>query len=181
MTLSSMLAAGQPAPVRSGAGSPTPSCQRESGRMPRGGYTAGRPSPVRSGAECRTCPLRSQCIAAKGRSGTAWCMIHRTRKASCRRHGRCSRAPPTTNIERDAWRWNTGWPDWSSWASASPAISAGSRRGVPAVSGGYSGQPDPGGGQNRAVGQCRRRSGYAHRAVTSVPFISDVQAVSHGS
>ena len=32
-----------------------------------------------------------------------------------------------TNIERAEWWWNTGWPDWSSWESASPAISAGSR------------------------------------------------------
>ena len=28
-----------------------------------------------------------------------------------------------TNIERGEWWWNTGWPDWSIWASASPAIS----------------------------------------------------------
>ena len=32
------------------------------------------------------------------------------------------------DIERDAWRWNTGWPDWCSWGFGSPAISAGSRR-----------------------------------------------------
>ena len=36
--------------------------------MPRGGYTACRPFQF-DGAECRTCPLRSQCIAAKGRKG----------------------------------------------------------------------------------------------------------------
>ena len=28
-----------------------------------------------------------------------------------------------TNIERAEWWWNTGWPGWSSWAFASPAIS----------------------------------------------------------
>ena len=28
-----------------------------------------------------------------------------------------------TNIERAEWWWNTGWPDWSIWASASPATS----------------------------------------------------------
>ena len=34
---------------------------------------------------------------------------------------------------------------------------------IPVVSGGHGGQPDPGGGQNRAVGQCRRRRGSPPR------------------
>ena len=34
---------------------------------------------------------------------------------------------------------------------------------IPTVSGGHGGQPDPGGGQNRAVGQCRRRRGSPPR------------------
>ena len=34
---------------------------------------------------------------------------------------------------------------------------------IPAVSGGHGGQPDPGGGQNRVVGQCRRRRGSPPR------------------
>ena len=33
-----------------------------------------------------------------------------------------------TNIERAEWWWNTGWLDWSIWASASPAISDAPRR-----------------------------------------------------
>ena len=52
------------------------------------------------GAVCRVCPLRSQCIAAKGRKGRR-VLIHP--QPCCRRHGRCSRAMPTTSIERDGW------------------------------------------------------------------------------
>ena len=78
------------------------------------------------GAVCRTCPLRSQCIAAKGRKGRR-VLIH-PQEGLLQEAGLCSRAPPTTSTERDAWRWNTGWPDWCSWGFGSPAISAGSRR-----------------------------------------------------
>ena len=46
----------------------------------------------------------------------------------CSRPERCSRALTMTNIERAEWWWSTGWRGWSSWAFASPDISAGSRR-----------------------------------------------------
>ena len=127
------------APVRRDR-SPTPSCRRESGRMARGGYTACRPSSS-TGPNVGHVPCGPSASQPRAGRGGGW--IHPQEGLQ---EARCSRAPPDASA-----RWNTGWPDWCSWASASPAISAGSRR-FP-VSGGYSGQPDPGGGQNRAVGQ----------------------------
>ena len=61
------------APVRRGK-PPTTSCRRD------GGLTAwDRVHRLRAfqfdGAECMTCPLRSQCIPAKGRKGR-WVLIH---------------------------------------------------------------------------------------------------------
>ena len=72
------------------------------------------------GSECMTCPLRSQCISAKGRKGR-WVLIL-PQEPCCSRPGHCNKAPGMTNTERAEWWWNTGWPDWSIWASASPAI-----------------------------------------------------------
>ena len=54
------------------------------------------------GAVCWVCPLRSQCIAAQGRQGRR-VLIHPQDSPCCRRHERCSRALPTTSIERDGW------------------------------------------------------------------------------
>ena len=104
---------------------PTPSCRRESGRTAGGGFTACRPSsstgPNVGHVHCG--PSASQPRGAGG--GGCWSI---PRKPCCSRPERCSKALTMTNIERAEWWWNTGWPDWSSWAFASPAISAGSRR-----------------------------------------------------
>ena len=78
------------------------------------------------GAVCRTCPLRSQCIAAKGRKGRR-VLIH-PQEGLLQEARALQRSAAYDEYRRAAWRWNTGWPDWCSWASVSPAISAGSRR-----------------------------------------------------
>ena len=113
------------------------------------------------GAECRTCPLRSQCIAAKGRKGRR-VLIHppgrppaggtgvaaerRLRRVSSATRGGGTPVGPTGPV---------GHPPVPLFRQGQDAI--------PTVPGGYSGQPDPGGGQNRPVGQCRRRSGSPPR------------------
>ena len=53
------------------------------------------------GAVCGVCPLRSQCIAAQGRKGRR-VLIH-PQEGMLHRPGPCSKAPPTTSIERDGW------------------------------------------------------------------------------
>ena len=78
------------------------------------------------GAECRTCPLRSQCIAAKGRKGRR-VLIH-PQEGLLQEARALQQSAAYDEYRARPWRWNTGWPDWCSWASASPAISAGSRR-----------------------------------------------------
>ena len=92
----------------------------------RGGSTACRPSsstgPNVGHVHCG--PSASQPRGAGG--GGCWSIL---RKPCCSRPERCSKALTMTNIECAEWWWNTGWPDWSSWAFASPAISAGSRPG----------------------------------------------------
>ena len=77
------------------------------------------------GAECRACPLRSQCIAAKGRKGRR-VLIH-PQEALLQEARALHRALPTTNIERAEWWQSIGWRGWSNWASASPATSVGSK------------------------------------------------------
>ena len=79
------------------------------------------------GAECRTCPLRSQCIAAKGRKG---------RRVLIPSPGRPPAGGTGVAAERRLRRISSATrgggtpvgPTGPSWASASPAISAGSRR-----------------------------------------------------
>ena len=107
---------------------PTPSCRRESGRIARGRVHRLQAFQF-DGAECRTCPLRSQCIAAKGRKGQTGDDPSPGSPAAAG-PGRCSRALTMMNIERAEWWWNTVGPTGSSWAFASPAISAGSRPGA---------------------------------------------------
>ena len=53
------------------------------------------------GAVCRVCPLRSQCIRPKAGRDSGCKSIRR--KPSYSRLERCSRALPTTSIERDGW------------------------------------------------------------------------------
>ena len=53
------------------------------------------------GAVCRVCPLRSQCIAAKGRKGRR-VLIH-PQEGMLQQARACSKAPTTTSIERDGW------------------------------------------------------------------------------
>ena len=60
------------APVRRD-GLPTPSCRRESGMIARDGSTTC--AFQFDGSKWVTCPLRSQCISAKGRRGR-WVLIH---------------------------------------------------------------------------------------------------------
>ena len=53
------------------------------------------------GAVCGVCPLRSQCIAAQGRKGRR-VLIH-PQEGLLQQARACSKAPPTTSIERDGW------------------------------------------------------------------------------
>ena len=128
------------------------------------------------GAECRTCPLRSQCIAAKGRKGrrgadpspgrppaggTGVAAERRLRRISSATRGGGTPVGPTGPV---------GHPPVPLFRQGQDAI--------PAVSGGYSGQPDPGGGQS-GLSDSVGGGAEAHRVVRSaVP--SDLQAVSHG-
>ena len=113
------------------------------------------------GAECRTCPLRSQCIAAKGRKGRR-VLIHpqegllqearALQRSAAYDEYRARRVVVEHRLARLVQLGIRPVPLFRQGQDA-----------IPAVSGGYSGQPDPGGGQNRAVGQCRRRSGSPPR------------------
>ena len=78
------------------------------------------------GSDCMACPLRSQCISAKGRNGR-WVLIH-PQEALLQQARTLQQSIGMTNIDGAGWWWNTGWPDWSIWAFASPAISDGPRR-----------------------------------------------------
>ena len=124
------------------------------------------------GAECRTCPLRSQCIAAKGRKGRR-VLIHpqegllqearALQQSAAYDEYRARRVVVEHRLAR--------------------LVQLGLRQSryfgrvktrVPAVSGGYSGQPDPGAGKSD-LSDSVGGGAEAHRVVRS-----DVQAVSHG-
>ena len=97
---------------------PTPLYPRGSGRD--GGGRVHRLQAFRfDGGVCRGCPLRSQCIAAKGRKGRR-VLIH-PQEALLQQ----ARA---LQQSADYWRQNTGWRGWSSLASGEPATSVGRKR-----------------------------------------------------
>ena len=83
------------------------------------------------GAVCWVCPLRSQCIAAKGRKGRR-VLIH-PQEALWQRlvpaHHPGDAGPCLQqSADYDEWRTGGSGPGWSSWASGRPATSVGSRR-----------------------------------------------------
>ena len=78
------------------------------------------------GSECMTCPLRPQCISPKGRKGR-WVLIH-PQEALLQQARALQQSARYDEYRAPEWWWNTGWPDWSSWASASPATSDAPRR-----------------------------------------------------
>ena len=114
------------------------------------------------GAVCRVCPLRSQCIAAKGRRGRR-VLIHpqeallqearALQRSAAYDEYRARRVVVEHRLAR--------------------LVQLGIRQSryfgrvktkIPGVSGSHGGQPDPGGGQNRVVGRYRwRRSGLPRR------------------
>ena len=55
-------------------------------------------------------------------------MLIHPQEALLQEAGPCNRALPTTNIEGAERWWNTDWPGWSIWASASLGISDAPRR-----------------------------------------------------
>ena len=65
------------------------------------------------GAECRVCPLRSQCIAAKGGKGRR-VQIHPQEALLQQARALLQSALPTTSIERAKWWQSIGWRGWSS-------------------------------------------------------------------
>ena len=127
--------------------------------VPAGKRTDGTGSTSRAyqfdGAVCRACPLRSQCIAAKGRKGPG---------ADPSPGGPAAAGPGVaTELE-----WPLRLPEAAGGGGtpvgpagavghpASPLLRAGQDE-IPAVSGGHGSQPDPGGRQNWAVRQYRWR------------------------
>ena len=107
------------------------------------------------GAVCWVCPLRSQCIAAKGRQG---------RQGADPSPGSPAAAGPSVAAERCLRRVSSA-PSGgrASAGAAGPAghppvpILRACQDEVPAVPGGHGSQPDPGVGQNRSVRQYRWR------------------------
>ena len=97
------------APVR--PGHPRHCCPRGSGRMALHRFGHPRRGPMHA------CP-RSQCISAKGRKGRR--AIH---PQEALEEARALQQSAGYYLEYRArrWWWNTGWPDWCSWAFASPA------------------------------------------------------------
>ena len=106
------------------------------------------------GAVCRICPLRSPVHRSQRQEGTAgadpspgrhaaggpgFAAERRLRRVSSATRGGGTPVGPTGPVGD----------------SPVPLFRQG-QDAIPAVSGGHGGQPDPGGGQNRAVGQCRR-------------------------
>ena len=170
------------APVRRGQVTPHHRGQRgKAGRIAAGRGIPLAGLPVRRGPNAGTCPpaVPSASQPRAGRDGGV--LIHPQEGMLQEAPGLCSRAPPTTNIERGrVGGGNTGWPDWSSWASASPAISAGSRRDFQLYLAATVANLTPGGGQKST---CRDSVGGGAESPPrrpAVPSPSDVQAVSHG-
>ena len=107
------------------------------------------------GAVCRVCPLRSQCIAAQGRQGRR-VLIHP-------QEGLLQQARALQqSADYDEYRARRVVVE----HRLARLVQLGIRQSryfgrvkdeVPGVAGGHGGQPDPGGGQNRAVGQYRWR------------------------
>ena len=106
------------------------------------------------GSECMTCPLRSQCISAKGRKGRRVLIHPQEALLQQARALQQSAGYDEYRARRVVVRAQIG-PTGPVGHSPVPLLRT-RQDAIPAVPSGYSGQPDPGGGQNRAVGQCRR-------------------------